>query len=610
LIFVDKQKYDKALAQLSLIQRLFPTWEEIYKERGLCWRDKNMNKRAIQALRIAHRHAESPAYKLMLEAQICWIQDKPLEASKKINRAVELDGLCPKFLHFRAFIQSCLPLPEPQPRNAALSKSSLEKELADYNRVLEIHRTVAPYKRLQIVYNNMGYVEYERRNFDKALELYTKSLQLCPHHVRAFYNRCLVYQEMRMPEKAIADIDHILTINPSLYEVYSLRGWSNVSLGRYEDAAADYRKSLPRTAYMDHVVSAYIALLVCIGSMSEALTDVASIIADNERDVAEFTARQKTMSAEQQQEEGEFDAIDLSISDSDIPDYEVNERRVKDLTSTLNLAHRVVGELSYIEGQWVAARTALDALVAREKVQRELLEKDPTNPLAPSEAVLSNLADGIPFLRTLLTATWAPKWEKISPGALEFVKQGSRVCRSPNFSIYFEKLRVETMRFANMDEAAFFAASFGYKYLALYLPTSGPVTSSRDSLCEFLETLHKLPETSVAYYTCTFPYLLLLLFKYHRQSMGNQGPATLDNQFPKDTSALTIPASQFFDAMAQFLEDRISVDDQLDFDTDDSEDEDEDEDADEEDDASDDEDREPGDAAPQDGMDIQGPDNA
>jgi tetratricopeptide (TPR) repeat protein len=84
-----------------------------------------------------------------------------------------------------------------------------DKELADYEKVLTM-----PYKRMPIIYNvfdylkfsvaiwnprwwseinlliqNIGYVYYEKENYEKALEYYSKSIAQCPYHVRAYYNR-------------------------------------------------------------------------------------------------------------------------------------------------------------------------------------------------------------------------------------------------------------------------------------------------------------------------------------------------------------------------------------------------------------------------------------
>lgn len=127
----------------------------------------------------------------------------------------------------------------------------------------------------------MGYVHYEQDNLKSALRCFDLSLELCPHHVRAFYNRSLVRQAWGHFKSSIADIDSILKINPNLAEVYSLRGWSNVSRGKYAEAADDYRNSLPRTSELDHIISAYLNILVCIGRIDEALEGSYSLLVRN-----------------------------------------------------------------------------------------------------------------------------------------------------------------------------------------------------------------------------------------------------------------------------------------------------------------------------------------
>lgn len=41
--------------RLDAMKRLFPFYSEIWKERGLCWKDKHYERRAVKALRIARR---------------------------------------------------------------------------------------------------------------------------------------------------------------------------------------------------------------------------------------------------------------------------------------------------------------------------------------------------------------------------------------------------------------------------------------------------------------------------------------------------------------------------------------------------------------------------
>lgn len=70
--FVDTQDFDEALVcntlkgdiyfltiivkeRLYEVRKLFPYWPELWKEIGLCWRDKMHSRRALKCLRIAKK---------------------------------------------------------------------------------------------------------------------------------------------------------------------------------------------------------------------------------------------------------------------------------------------------------------------------------------------------------------------------------------------------------------------------------------------------------------------------------------------------------------------------------------------------------------------------
>ncbi len=44
-----------------------------------------------------------------------------------------------------------------------------------------------------------------------------------PHHVRAYYNRTTIWEDMRNWEKALEDYNAIIAINSKLCEVYYFR---------------------------------------------------------------------------------------------------------------------------------------------------------------------------------------------------------------------------------------------------------------------------------------------------------------------------------------------------------------------------------------------------
>lgn len=111
--------------------------------------------------------------------------------------------------------------------------------MKDYKRVLELG-----YDRLAIIYNNIGYVYYERGHFSEALTNFNRSIELCPYHVRAYYNRSTVWEELREWPKAIADYNAILSINPEVYDAYYFRSKCHSRMGSKDDALSDCLFSL------------------------------------------------------------------------------------------------------------------------------------------------------------------------------------------------------------------------------------------------------------------------------------------------------------------------------------------------------------------------------
>jgi len=56
-----------------------------------------------------------------------------------------------------------------------------------------------------------------------------------------------------------------------------------VSIGKYEEAAVEYKKSLKRTFFLDYVVTSYLSLCVCIGDIDTAVSD-ANLLLEYNRD--------------------------------------------------------------------------------------------------------------------------------------------------------------------------------------------------------------------------------------------------------------------------------------------------------------------------------------
>src|SRR5690606_19462478 len=115
----------------------------------------------------------------------------------------------------------------------------------EFKRIININEK-QPYNRIFNVYNNIGYCYYMQKDYDKAIEYYTKCIDHFPNHVRALYNRSLSYHDKGDLAASIADIDTVLSINPSLKDVYSCKGWWYFEMDMIDEAIESYKQSLSK----------------------------------------------------------------------------------------------------------------------------------------------------------------------------------------------------------------------------------------------------------------------------------------------------------------------------------------------------------------------------
>jgi len=101
--------------------------------------------------------------------------------------------------------------------------------------------------------NNKGLSEatYNRGNayasigeLDRAIADYDQAIQLNPAMARAFDNRGLAYSEKDQFERAVADYDEAIRLNPNSAAAFHNRCWAQVALGHTRDALSDCNESL------------------------------------------------------------------------------------------------------------------------------------------------------------------------------------------------------------------------------------------------------------------------------------------------------------------------------------------------------------------------------
>jgi tetratricopeptide (TPR) repeat protein len=102
---------------------------------------------------------------------------------------------------------------------------------------------------------DMGCQRYQEGDFKGAIEAYTEAIALKPDEIQPYFNRGIVYLDLRMNDKAIDDYNTVIVMNPEYAEAYTNRGWVYLQNSLFECAIRDCNKALalePHTARAYH----------------------------------------------------------------------------------------------------------------------------------------------------------------------------------------------------------------------------------------------------------------------------------------------------------------------------------------------------------------------
>ncbi|MGK7939946.1 MAG: tetratricopeptide repeat protein [Crocosphaera sp.] len=93
-------------------------------------------------------------------------------------------------------------------------------------------------------YYNQGNFYLESDEWEKAIESYTKTLQIDPEYLRAVNNRAAAYQKLEDYSNAIKDYDQYLKIKPQDEYILYHRSYCYIKLPQYEKAVENLKAAL------------------------------------------------------------------------------------------------------------------------------------------------------------------------------------------------------------------------------------------------------------------------------------------------------------------------------------------------------------------------------
>jgi tetratricopeptide (TPR) repeat protein len=130
-----------------------------------------------------------------------------------------------------------------------------------------------------------------------AIEGYTRAIAGSPWFARAYFCRGIAWLELGLPSRALADLDHVLRMNPRDAEAHHMRGLAHRASGDLDGAVADATQALRvRPIYPDAYLARATARLER-GELEAAFGDAALALETAGREWA-GAARARSMVAE------------------------------------------------------------------------------------------------------------------------------------------------------------------------------------------------------------------------------------------------------------------------------------------------------------------------
>jgi tetratricopeptide (TPR) repeat protein len=97
---------------------------------------------------------------------------------------------------------------------------------------------------LAIAYNNRGNTYARLNEQERAIEDYSKAIELNPNFADAYNNRGSAYAGLNEHRRAIEDYNKAIELNPNYAKAYYNRGTAYYGLNEHEQAIEDYNKAI------------------------------------------------------------------------------------------------------------------------------------------------------------------------------------------------------------------------------------------------------------------------------------------------------------------------------------------------------------------------------
>ena len=115
----------------------------------------------------------------------------------------------------------------------------------EYNKAMErFSRVIELNPQLSVAYNNRGSAYAKKGEYDRAIQDYDRAIELDPSDADAYYNRGLAYMYTGDHDRAIRDCNSAIELDPNSPTIHLSRGLSYFLKGDYHSSIQDYSRAI------------------------------------------------------------------------------------------------------------------------------------------------------------------------------------------------------------------------------------------------------------------------------------------------------------------------------------------------------------------------------
>ncbi len=253
--FANKGDFSQALKHYNQAILLAPRLAVIFYNRGICYLQLNNFEEALQdfehALQLDSKFIPAYLSKAYIEIQKNNLDQAITECNVAIGLTKRKQGLfAVYFMRGSAYLEANRP----------------DEAIADTNKCIEINpKKAEPYIHLALSYLKKG-------DDSKVLKMYDEALQRDPKLALTYNNRGFYYINKGNFEAAERDLQQAVQLQhiPESFYVYGSRGTLRLLQGRYNEALADFQKSLDIKPNYDYAIMMLAATHATMGQIADA----------------------------------------------------------------------------------------------------------------------------------------------------------------------------------------------------------------------------------------------------------------------------------------------------------------------------------------------------